>query len=78
MMAMAGWIILNVLLAWGAAASLTEAAGIAWEAHLGGFSAGLLMYGFFDRPPCTAPMMMLRPRNRSLAQHRLKSNTFVV
>jgi len=39
-----------VLLAWGAA-GLTEAAGIAWEAHLGGFYAGLLLYGFFDRPP---------------------------
>jgi len=45
-----GWTLLNVLLAEGAA-GLTEAAGIAWEAHLGGFYAGLLLYGFFDRPP---------------------------
>ena len=50
LMAVAGWTVLNVLLAWGAA-GLTEAAGIAWEAHLGGFYAGLLLYGFFDRPP---------------------------
>ena len=49
-MAIAGWTVLNVVLAWGAA-GLTEAAGIAWEAHLGGFYAGLLLYGFFDRPP---------------------------
>ena len=49
-MAVAGWTVLNVLLAWGAS-GLTEAAGIAWEAHLGGFYAGLLLYGFFDRPP---------------------------
>lgn len=49
LMAIAGWTVLNVLLAWGAA-GLTEAAGIAWEAHLGGFYAGLLLYGFFDRP----------------------------
>ena len=48
--AIAGWTVLNVVLAWGAA-GLTEAAGIAWEAHLGGFYAGLLLYGFFDRPP---------------------------
>lgn len=48
-MAIAGWTVLNVVLAWGAA-GLTEAAGIAWEAHLGGFYAGLLLYGFFDRP----------------------------
>jgi membrane associated rhomboid family serine protease len=50
LMAIAGWTLLNVLLAWGAA-GLTEAAGIAWEAHLGGFYAGLLLYGPFDRPP---------------------------
>jgi len=50
LMAVAGWTVLNVLLAWGAS-ELTEAAGIAWEAHLGGFYAGLLLYGFFDRPP---------------------------
>ena len=52
LLAIAGWTVLNVLLAWGAA-GLTEAAGIAWEAHLGGFYAGLLLYGFFDRPPLT-------------------------
>jgi membrane associated rhomboid family serine protease len=50
LIAIAGWTLLNVLLAWGAA-GLTDAAGIAWEAHLGGFYAGLLLYGFFDRPP---------------------------
>jgi membrane associated rhomboid family serine protease len=48
--AIAGWTVLNVVLAWGAA-GLTEAAGIAWEAHLGGFYAGLLTFGLFDRPP---------------------------
>jgi membrane associated rhomboid family serine protease len=48
-MAIAGWTILNVVLAWGAV-GLTEAAGIAWEAHLGGFYAGILLYGLFDRP----------------------------
>jgi membrane associated rhomboid family serine protease len=50
LIAVAGWTLLNVLLAWGAA-GLTEAAGIAWEAHLGGFYAGLLLYGLFDHPP---------------------------
>lgn len=53
MTAVVGWTVLNVLLAWGAA-GLTESAGIAWEAHLGGFYAGLLLYGFFDRPPAAA------------------------
>jgi membrane associated rhomboid family serine protease len=27
---------------------LTDGAGIAWEAHLGGFYAGLLLYGLFE------------------------------
>ena len=44
------WTLLNGLQAWGAA-WLTEAAGIAWEAHLGGFYAGLLLYGFFEPTP---------------------------
>jgi membrane associated rhomboid family serine protease len=43
-----GWTVLNAVVA--QAPGLTEAAGIAWEAHLGGFYAGLLLYGFFDRP----------------------------
>jgi membrane associated rhomboid family serine protease len=46
--AIAGWTILNVLMAWGAA-GLLDGASIAWEAHLGGFYAGLLTFGWFDR-----------------------------
>jgi membrane associated rhomboid family serine protease len=49
-MAVAAWTLLNVVLAWGAL-GLTEAAGIAWEAHLGGFFSGLLFFGLFDRSP---------------------------
>jgi membrane associated rhomboid family serine protease len=45
------WTLLNGLLGWWGTFGLTEAAGIAWEAHLGGFYAGLLLYGLFDRPP---------------------------
>lgn len=33
-----------------AAPMLTDAAGIAWEAHLGGFAAGFLLLGAFDIP----------------------------
>jgi membrane associated rhomboid family serine protease len=47
-LAIAGWTVLNVLLALGAT-GLTDAAGIAWEAHLGGFYAGLLIFGLFDQ-----------------------------
>lgn len=44
------WALLNVIIAFGAS-GLTEAGGIAWEAHLGGFALGFLVYGWFDRPP---------------------------
>ena len=50
MTSVAIWAVLNVLLALGAA-GLTDAGGIAWEAHIGGFFAGLFLYGWFDRPP---------------------------
>jgi membrane associated rhomboid family serine protease len=50
LVAIAGWTILNVVFAWGAA-GLMDGANIAWEAHLGGFYVGLLTFGFFDRSP---------------------------
>jgi membrane associated rhomboid family serine protease len=49
-LAAAVWTVLNGLQAWGAG-FLTDAAGIAWEAHLGGFYAGLLLYGLFEPVP---------------------------
>ena len=52
-LAMLGWTILNIVFGRWGAAGLTEAAGIAWEAHIGGFYAGLLMFGLFDRPAPT-------------------------
>ncbi|KAB2913149.1 MAG: rhomboid family intramembrane serine protease [Hyphomicrobiaceae bacterium] len=48
LLAVLGWTVINSLLAWGAA-GLTDAGGIAWEAHLGGFYMGLLTFGLFDR-----------------------------
>jgi membrane associated rhomboid family serine protease len=48
-LAVAGWTLLNILMAWGAS-GLLNGASIAWEAHLGGFFMGLLTFGFFDRP----------------------------
>jgi membrane associated rhomboid family serine protease len=45
-----GWTALNILFAWGAGEVL-EGMSIAWETHLGGFYAGLLLFGWFDRQP---------------------------
>ncbi|PZN13651.1 MAG: rhomboid family intramembrane serine protease [Proteobacteria bacterium] len=48
------WILLNFALSLGFA-SYGEPAAIAWEAHLGGFFAGLLTFGFFDPVAHAAP-----------------------
>ena len=51
-----GYVLVHVLSgairaqAWGAGI-ITEGDGIAWEAHLGGFYSGLLLYGLFERMP---------------------------
>jgi membrane associated rhomboid family serine protease len=50
LVAAAVWTVLNGLQAWGGGI-VTEAAGIAWEAHLGGFYSGLLLYGLFEPVP---------------------------
>lgn len=54
MFAVLAFVIVNFVIAF-AAPVLTDAAGIAWEAHLGGFAAGLLLLGAFDlRQPLDA------------------------
>ena len=71
--AIAGWTVLNVVLALGAA-GLTEAAGIAWEAHLGGFYAGLLLYGLWQMGAFQKqerPWHAFRRRQRAYVGHRL-------
>ncbi len=48
------FVVVNFVIA-AAAPMLTDAGGIAWEAHLGGFAAGLLLLGAFDsRQPVDA------------------------
>lgn len=48
MFAILAFIIVNFLIAF-VAPAMTDGAGIAWEAHLGGFAAGLLLLGVFDQ-----------------------------
>jgi membrane associated rhomboid family serine protease len=47
LIAVAGWTALNVLAALGAEATLQDMS-IAWEAHLGGFFTGFLIFGLLD------------------------------
>ena len=52
MMFIAVWVVIN--LAFGLAGPLATgimSANIAWQAHLGGFFAGLLLIGFIEKPP---------------------------
>ncbi len=57
-LAVAAFIVVNFAIAV-AAPMLTDAAGIAWEAHLGGFAAGFLLLGAFD---AAAPVELEPPR----------------
>jgi membrane associated rhomboid family serine protease len=57
-LAAAAFVLVNLVIAV-AAPLLTDAAGIAWEAHIGGFTAGLLLLGPFD---AAAPVGLEPPR----------------
>jgi membrane associated rhomboid family serine protease len=48
LIAIAAFLAINLIFGYGGA-QLSDGNGIAWEAHIGGFIAGLLMFGFFDR-----------------------------
>ena len=50
-------IVLNVLASGGWGVPGDEGGGIAWESHLGGYFAGLLTFGFFDRPEPRRPQL---------------------
>lgn len=43
------WLLLNVMSVVGIP-GVDTSGGIAWEAHLGGYAAGFLCFGFFDKP----------------------------
>lgn len=48
------FILLNVLAIFGFGGAQSPG-GIAWEAHVGGYVAGLLTFGLFDAPPMPSP-----------------------
>lgn len=45
------WFALNVIVGVGAIGVDADSAGVAWEAHIGGFLAGLLLFALFDPVP---------------------------
>jgi membrane associated rhomboid family serine protease len=54
LVAIGAFLVLNLIFGFGGA-QLSDGNGIAWEAHIGGFIAGLFMFGFFDRRVLSMP-----------------------
>jgi membrane associated rhomboid family serine protease len=50
--AIAAWVVINLVFAYWLG-GLLSAGGIAWEAHIGGFFAGLFLFDAFDTGPVT-------------------------
>ena len=48
------WLFINFLAAYGMATP-SQAGVVAWEAHVGGYFVGLLLFGLFDRPAVFVP-----------------------
>ncbi len=48
-LATGSWLLINVLAAYGLATP-AQAGVVAWEAHVGGYFAGLILFGLFDPP----------------------------
>ncbi len=62
LMVTALWLMLNFLAVIGFGSLGAETGGVAWEAHIGGYLAGFLSFGLFDKPP-------LRPSARGPTLH---------
>jgi membrane associated rhomboid family serine protease len=58
---LAVWFGFNLLTGLGAIAIGTQVQSIAWQAHIGGFAAGLLLFSLFD------PIPQARPRTEDEA-----------
>jgi membrane associated rhomboid family serine protease len=54
-MFVAVWFVVNLAFAFLAQPLQITSGTIAWEAHVGGFLAGLLLFGLFDPPPAAHP-----------------------
>jgi membrane associated rhomboid family serine protease len=51
LMFLAVWFGINLIFGFGAAPLIGEGQTVAWEAHIGGFLAGLLLFSLFDPAP---------------------------
>ena len=52
---LAVWFGVNIIFGLGSIAIGTDGASVAWQAHIGGFLAGLMLFSLFDPVPRAAP-----------------------
>jgi membrane associated rhomboid family serine protease len=52
---LAVWFGVNIIFGVGSIAIGTDGASVAWQAHIGGFFAGLILFSLFDPVPRTSP-----------------------
>ena len=71
------WFGVNIIFGVGSIAIGTDGASVAWQAHIGGFFAGLVLFSLFDPVPHAAAMLRMRHRttHRTAADRRLRRNS---
>ena len=52
---LAVWFGVNIIFGVGSIAIGTDGGSVAWQAHIGGFLAGLMLFSLFDPVPRAAP-----------------------
>ena len=52
---LAVWFGVNIIFGLGSISIGTDGASVAWQAHIGGFLAGLMLFSLFDPVPRAAP-----------------------
>jgi membrane associated rhomboid family serine protease len=56
MLFLAVWFGINILFGLGSLPATGSEHSVAWQAHIGGFLAGLLLFSWFDPPPQTSQL----------------------
>ncbi len=60
------WFGVNIIFGVGSIAIGADGASVAWQAHIGGFLAGLMLFSLFDPVPRAARMLQMRHRRTRL------------
>ena len=71
---LAVWFGINIIFGVGSIAIGADGASVAWQAHIGGFLAGLMLFSLFDPVPRDRRMLRMRHRRtrRAASDRRLR------